>query len=82
MAGTEIRSITARQVYTNRGNPGVEAVVTTENGPTGRAMCTSGMSIGTREIHFDFDGGERFAPAFAAPGDQGGSGRCGFAFCG
>lgn len=35
MAGTEIRSITARQVYTNRGNPGVEAVVTTENGATG-----------------------------------------------
>ena len=30
MAGTEIRSITARQVYTNRGNPGVEAVVTME----------------------------------------------------
>ena len=60
MAGTEIRSITARQVYTNRGNPGVEAVVTTENGATGRAMCTSGISIGTHEIHFDFDGGERF----------------------
>ena len=57
MAGTEIRSITARQVYTNRGNPGVEAVVTTENGATGRAMCTSGISIGTHEIHFDFDGG-------------------------
>ena len=50
MAGTEIRSITARQVYTNRGNPGVEAVVTTENGATGRAMCTSGISIGTHEI--------------------------------
>ena len=60
MAGTEIRSITARQVYTNRGNPGVEAVVTTENGATGRAMCTSGISIGTHEIHFDFDGGEHF----------------------
>ena len=23
-------------------------------------MCTSGISIGTHEIHFDFDGGERF----------------------
>lgn len=61
MAGTEIRSITARQVYTNRGNPGVEAVVTTENGATGRAMCTSGISIGTHEIHFDFDGGDASA---------------------
>ena len=65
MAGTEIRSITARQVYTNRGNPGVEAVVTTENGATGRAMCTSGISIGTHEIHFDFDGGERFRGGLA-----------------
>lgn len=60
MTETEIRSIQARQIYTNRGNPGVEAVVTTENGAAGRAMCTSGISIGTHEIHFDFDGGEKF----------------------
>ena len=60
MAGTEILSITARQVYTNRGNPGIEAVVITENGATGRAMCTSGVSIGTHEIHFTFDGGTKF----------------------
>ena len=56
MAGTEIRSITARQVYTNRGNPGVEAVVTTENGATGRAMCTSGISIGTHGYQFHHTG--------------------------
>ena len=60
MSGTEIVSIRAMQVYTNRGNPGVEAVVTTENGATGRAMCTSGISIGTHEIAFSFDGGPRF----------------------
>ena len=32
MSGTIIQSVKARQVYTNRGMPGVEAVVTTENG--------------------------------------------------
>ena len=60
MSGTAITSIHARQVYTNRGNPGVEAVVTTENGAVGRAMCTSGISVGTHEIVFSFDGGEKF----------------------
>lgn len=60
MSGTEIRSIQARQIYTNRGNPGVEATVITENGAVGRAMCTSGISIGTHEIAFSFDGGTRF----------------------
>lgn len=60
MTGTAIASIRARQVYTNRGNPGVEAVVTTVNGAVGRAMCTSGISIGTHEIAFAFDGGEKF----------------------
>ena len=58
--GTVIKSIRAMQVYTNRGNPGVEAVVTTENGAVGRAMCTSGISIGSHEIKFSFDGGSRF----------------------
>ena len=60
MYGTLIKSVKARQVYTNRGNPGVEVVVTTENGAEGRAMCTSGVSIGTHEVDFTFDGGEKF----------------------
>lgn len=60
MSGTTIVSVKARQVYTNRGNPGVEAVVTTENGAVGRAMCTYGVSIGTHEVDFTFDGGEKF----------------------
>lgn len=60
MYGTAIKSIKARQVYTNRGNPGVEAIVTTENGAVGRAMCTSGISVGTHEVSFQFDGGTRF----------------------
>lgn len=60
MNGTAIKSIKAHQVYTNRGNPGVEAIVTTENGAVGRAMCTSGISVGTHEVKFQFDGGTKF----------------------
>lgn len=60
MNETLIKSVTARQVYTNRGKPGVEVVVTTENGAEGRAMCTSGVSIGTHEVDFTFDGGTKF----------------------
>ena len=60
MFGTAITSIKARQVYTNRGKPGVEAVVTTENGAVGRGMCTSGVSIGTHEIDFQFDDNNKF----------------------
>ncbi len=60
MTGADIISIHAHQVYTNRGMPGIEAIVTTENGAVGRAMCTSGVSMGTHEIKFCFDGGERF----------------------
>lgn len=60
MSGTTIVSVKARQVYTNRGNPGVEAIIKTENGAEGRAMCTSGISIGTHEIDFTFDGGSKF----------------------
>ena len=57
MWGTVITSVKARQVYTNRGKPGVEVVVKTENGAEGRGMCTSGISIGTHEVDFSFDGG-------------------------
>ena len=60
MYGTIINSVKAQQVYTNRGKPGVEVVVTTENGAQGRAMCTSGVSIGTHEVDFTFDGGTKF----------------------
>lgn len=60
MSGTAIRSIHARQVYTNRGNPGVEATVLCENGAEGTALCTSGISVGTHEVRFSFDGGARF----------------------
>lgn len=60
MTGTAIASVKARQVYTNRGLPGIEVSVVTENGASGRAMCTSGISVGTHEIQFAFDGGRKF----------------------
>lgn len=60
MEGTRIKAIHARQVYTNRGMPGVMTTVITENGAKGRAMCTSGVSVGTHEVPFCCDGGTRF----------------------
>ncbi len=55
MSRTTITSVYARQVYTERSHPGVEAVVKTENGSVGCAVCTSGISIGTHEVAFAFD---------------------------
>jgi enolase len=40
-----------------RGHPAVEAVVETENGGIGVVQCTAGISIGTHEIAFTYDGG-------------------------
>lgn len=59
-SGTEIASVVARQVYTDRGHPGVEATVTTANGASGTATCTAGVSVGTKEIAFAYDGGPKW----------------------
>ena len=59
MKDTTIISVTAQQVEA-RGTPAVEAVVTTSNGGTGRAVCVAGASIGTHEIPFAYDGGEMY----------------------
>jgi enolase len=58
--GSIIKSVTARQVYTQRGHPGIEATVTTANGAKGVAVCTAGISIGEHEIPFKYDGGSEF----------------------
>ena len=58
--GSEIVSVTARQIMSDRGHPGVEATVLTRSGASGRAICTAGVSIGTKEIPFAFDGGARW----------------------
>ena len=44
-----IKSITAREVLDSRGNPTIEAEVTTETGAKGSAMVPSGASTGVRE---------------------------------
>ena len=57
-SGTVIRSVTARQVFSNRGHPGVEATVTTQNGTSGVAIVTAGVSVGKHEVQFAYDGGD------------------------
>lgn len=58
--GTAIVSITARQVFSDRGHPGVEATVKTESGAIGVAICTAGVSVGTHEVQFAYDGGAQW----------------------
>ncbi len=58
--GTTILSVAARQVYSDRGHPGVEATVITENGAVGVAICTAGVSVGQHEVEFVYDGGTRW----------------------
>ena len=58
--GTAIVSVTARQVYSDRGHPGVEATVSTENGSSGVAICTAGISVGTHEVEFAYDAGPKW----------------------
>ena len=55
MSRTTITSVYAQEVYTDRHHPGVEAIVETENGSVGRAVCTSGVSVGSHEVPFTFD---------------------------
>ena len=56
-----IQSVKARQVFSDRGHPGVETTVTTENGAVGKAVATAGVSIGVHEVQFVYDGGEKWS---------------------
>ena len=58
--GTAIVSVKARQIMSDRGHPGVEATVVTENGAKGVAVCTAGVSVGSKEIPFAYDGGTKW----------------------
>lgn len=60
MKNRAIKSIVMRQVFSKRGHPGVEAIVTTQGGVTESAMCTAGLSVGTHEVKFVYDGGEKW----------------------
>lgn len=46
---SEIRTIHAREILDSRGNPTIQAEVTTESGACGSAMVPSGASTGVRE---------------------------------
>ena len=61
MSRSTIVSVDARQVYTSRNHPGVEARIVTENGSVGVAVCTAGVSVGTHEVEFAYDGGTKWA---------------------
>lgn len=56
----EIKKVVARQVLSGRGHPAVEATVITASGKTGTAQCTAGVSVGTHEVEFVYDGGPRW----------------------
>jgi enolase len=58
--GSLIKSVMATQVSSDRGHPGVETVVTTENGATGITVVTAGVSVGIHEVQFAYDGGTRW----------------------
>lgn len=57
---SDIISVRAQEVQTGRGFPGVEAIVKTKNGAVGRALCVGGSSVGSHEVPFAYDGGERY----------------------
>jgi len=54
-----ITSVSARQIFSDRGHPGVEATVTTANGAKGVAVVTAGVSVGVHEVQFAYDGGKQ-----------------------
>ena len=57
---SRIESVVARQIFSIRGHPGIEATVITGNGARGVAMATAGVSVGKHEVQFAYDGGERW----------------------
>ena len=59
-AGATIVNVTARQIFSDRGHPGVEATVTTQNGSKGVAVVTAGVSVGEHEVKFAYDGGKKW----------------------
>ncbi|MCL2539745.1 MAG: phosphopyruvate hydratase, partial [Oscillospiraceae bacterium] len=60
MSGSTIISVEGREIMSERWHPGVQATVITENGARGVAVCTAGTSIGSHEIPFAYDGGEKW----------------------
>ncbi len=59
-SGSEIVSVKARQILSERNHPGVETRVQTANGGIGVAIATAGISIGEHETQFVYDGGPKW----------------------
>ncbi len=59
-AGSTIVSVKAREVFSDRGHPGVECTVVTANGAKGTAVTTAGVSVGVHEVQFAYDGGTKW----------------------
>jgi enolase len=60
LKGTIIESVIAREIFSGRGHPSIEATVVTQNGAVGIAEATAGLSVGEHEVQFAYDGGERW----------------------
>ncbi|MCW4039408.1 MAG: phosphopyruvate hydratase [Candidatus Bathyarchaeota archaeon] len=58
--GSKIQSIIGRQIFSERGHPGIETTVIAEDGVTGVATATAGISVGQHEVQFVYDGGSRW----------------------
>ena len=56
----KIKSVSATEIMAERGTLALEVTVTTENGATGRATPTAGVSASKFEMAFVVDGGKRF----------------------
>ncbi len=59
-AESTIVAVTAREIFSDRGHPGVECTVTTQNGTKGTAIVTAGVSVGEHEVQFAYDGGKKW----------------------
>jgi len=58
--GSKIKSVTAREILSQRGHPGIIATVKTDDGASGSAMATAGLSVCEHEVKFVYDGGKRW----------------------
>lgn len=60
MDETIIKKVTACQVFSGRGYPAIEATVVTDSGKKGTVQCVSGLSVGSHEVAFAYDGGSQW----------------------
>ena len=59
MSGSTIKRVFAQQIM-GRKYPAISATVITENGTMTSAVCTAGVSVGTHEVTFTYDGGKKW----------------------